>query len=238
MVNIFEELLSELDGGNVLDVATGEGSYITILQRYLHNFQSITGVDLNRKVLRTAQDITHIPGIQFIQMNAELLGFNSGTFDMVNISASLHHLENVSRVLAEMVRVMKSGGKFILTEMHRDGTSEEQFNAIRIHHWAAAVDSSQGILHDRTFARQEILEFIRELNLVNLTTRDIKNTNTNPQDEKTIAAVRAYIDRYHQRLVRGSGSQALLEQEAELRASLEEKGFQQEPVLLVIAEKA
>jgi SAM-dependent methyltransferase len=237
-LNAFEELFSKINGGRVLDVATGEGGYITILRHYLGSFDSIMGLDVNHKLLGTARGAFDNQEIQFMQMNAEMLGFDSDSFDTVNISASLHHLENVSRVLAEMKRVLKPGGKFILTEMHRDGISEEQFTAIRIHHWAAAVDSSQGILHDRTFARQEILDFVGELNLVNMTTRDFQNTDSNPLDEKTITRIRGYLDRYHQRLVNKSSSDVLLQQEGELRASLDSKGFQREPILVIIAEKA
>jgi ubiquinone/menaquinone biosynthesis C-methylase UbiE len=237
-LNAFEELFSNINGGRVLDVAAGEGGYITILRRYLGNFDSITGLDVNHKVLSIARSAFDIQEIQFTQMNAEMLGFDSDSFDTVNISASLHHLEHVSRVLAEMKRVLKSGGKLILTEMHRDGISEEQFNAIRIHHWAASVDSSQGILHDRTFARQEILDFIGEMNLVNMTTRDFPNTESNPMDKKAIARISAYLDRYHQRLVNKSRSEVLLQQEGELRTSLATKGFQREPIVVIIAEKA
>lgn len=222
----------------MLDVATGAGGYIPILQRYLNSYASITGMDADQKVLRNARAAFDDFTISFTQMNAEILAFDDDSFDTVNISASLHHLENVSHVLAETKRVLRPGGKFILTETHRDGSTEEQFIAVRIHHWAAAVDSSLGILHDRTFARQEILDFIEELNLVNTTTRDFSNTNADPFDEKAIAGVSAYMDRYHQRLSSISTSDFLIQQEAELRASLAEKGFHREPLLIIIAEKA
>lgn len=237
-MNAFEELFSGINGGRVLDVATGVGGYITILQRYLGSFTSITGMDTNKKVLCTARENFDFPHIHFSQMDAEYLGFDDGSFDTVNLSASLHHLENVRRVLAEIKRVLKPGGKFILTEMHRDGATTAQFNAIRIHHWAAMVDTSLGILHDRTFARQEILDFMDELHLVNMTLRDFPNTNTEPHDEKAVAGVINYLDRYHQRLKKIPLGETLLQQEGELRASLAEKGFQREPVLIVIADKA
>jgi SAM-dependent methyltransferase len=237
-LNAFEELFSGVNGGRVLDVATGVGGYITILQRYLGSFTSITGMDTNKKVLCSARETFDIARIRFSQMDAEYLGFDDGSFDTVNLSASLHHLENVRRVLSEMKRVLKPGGKFILTEMHRDGTTTAQFNAIRIHHWAAAVDTSLGVLHDRTFARQEILDFMDELHLVNMTPRDFPNTNTEPHDEKAVAGVINYLDRYHQRLKKNPLGETLLQQEGELRASLAEKGFQREPVLIVIADKA
>lgn len=221
----------------MLDVATGKGGYITVLKQYLGKFTSITGIDSDRNVLK---DINHkfpAPKFLFTQMNAEYLGFGSGIFDTVNISASLHHLENVSRVLMEMKRVLKSGGKFILTEMHRDGTSEAQFNAIRIHHWAAAVDSNLGLLHDRTFARQEILDFVDEMNLSNLIIRDFPNIKSEPRDEKAISGVLSYIEGYNQRLKSQTGNEVLIQQGAKLRDSIATKGFQHEPVLIVIAEK-
>ena len=236
-MNAFEELFTDIDGGRVLDVATGEGGYINILQRYLSSFASIIGIDSSERVIRIARGVYQNPEIHFVQMDAEQLGFETGSFDTVNISASLHHLENVAKVLAEIKRVLKSGGKFILTEMHRDGTTEAQFNAVRIHHWAAAVDTSLGSLHDRTFARDEMLDFVDELNLRNVNIRDFTNTDSNPMDEKTLKSIEGYLDRYVQRAQRTTGSQVLIQQCEELRRSLQEKGLQREPVLIVVAEK-
>lgn len=237
-MNTFEELFSDIDGGRVLDVATGEGGYIPVLRSYLCSFTHITGLDSNQLLLNKAQQTINGNWVHFTQMNAEHLGFENKAFDTVNIAASLHHLENVRRVMAEMKRVLKPGGKFILTEMHRDGGSEEQFTAIRIHHWAAAVDTSLGILHDRTFARQEIIDFVDELNLVNMELRDFSSKMINPQDGRAMAGISEYLDRYHQRLVSKSSNEMLLQQEFELRASLTSKGFQREPLLVIIAERA
>ncbi len=236
-MDAFEELFTDIDGGRVLDVATGEGGYINILQRYLSKFASIIGVDTSERVLRIARGVYHNPEIHFVQMDAEQLAFEPGAFDTVNISASLHHMENVAKVLAEMKRVLKSGGKFILTEMHRDGTTEAQFNAVRIHHWAAAVDSGLGSLHDRTFARDEMLDFVDELNLRNVNIRDFTNTDSDPMDENALKSIDGYLDRYVQRAHRTTGSQVLIQQSEELRRSLQEKGLQREPVLIVVAEK-
>jgi 2-polyprenyl-3-methyl-5-hydroxy-6-metoxy-1,4-benzoquinol methylase len=236
-LNAFEEFFSNLEGGKVLDVATGEGGYINILKRYLKSYTSISGVDSSEKVLAVAQRNHKDSAIQFAQMDAEQLGFSSGEFDIVNISGSLHHLENVTRVLGEMMRTLRPGGKFILTEMHRDGATTAQFNAIRIHHWAAGVDSSLGSLHDRTFARDEMLDFIDNLNLSNIQIRDFPNTDSDPMDDKAINSVGGYLDRYLQRAQKAPGGELLVQQGEELRDSLRENGLQREPVLLVLAEK-
>lgn len=236
-MNAFEELFSNLDGGNVLDVATGEGGYISILQRYLKRITSIVGIDLSAKVLNIARKAYKNADLHFVQMDAVQLGFETGYFDTVNISASLHHLENVSLVLSEMKRVLKPGGKFILTEMHRDGTTTAQFNAVRIHHWAATVDSSLGHLHDRTFARDEMLDFLDELNLTNMIVRDFPNIDSDPMDVKAIKSHEAYLDKYVQRAQIAADADVLIQQSEELRRSLHDKGLQREPVLIVVAEK-
>lgn len=236
-MNAFEELFSSLEGGRVLDIATGEGGYISILKRYLESYAIILGVDSDDKVLAAARNIHKNPNIEFAQMDAEQLGFKNGEFEIVNISASLHHLENVSRVLGEMARVLKPGGKFILTEMHRDGTTTAQFNAIRIHHWAAAVDSSLGELHDRTFARDELLNYIDDLNLSNVVVRDFSNTHSDHMDEKAITSFEGYLDQYLLRAQKAPGSDSLLQQGEDLRQSLHEEGLHREPVLLLVAEK-
>jgi SAM-dependent methyltransferase len=236
-LNAFEELFADLDGGKVLDVATGEGGYINILKRYLKSFSMILGVDSNKQVLTVARNNHKDPAIQFVQTDAEQLGFANGEFNIVNISASLHHLENTTRVLGEMVRVLKPGGRFVLTEMHRDGTTEAQFNAVRIHHWAASVDSSLGGLHDRTFARDELLNFVDGLNLRNIQVRDFPNTGSDPMDDHAIKSIEGYLDRYIQRAQEASEGELLIQQGEDLRDSVRKKGLHREPILLVVAEK-
>ena len=48
------------------------------------------------------------------------------TFEVVAISNTLHHIEHYDKVLAEMLRVLKPGGFFILNEMYRDGQDAAQ----------------------------------------------------------------------------------------------------------------
>jgi len=63
-------------------------------------------------------------------MNAERMDFANESFDTVSISASLHHLPNIQQVLAEISRVLKPGGNFILAEMHRDGQTAAELTSV------------------------------------------------------------------------------------------------------------
>jgi SAM-dependent methyltransferase len=237
-MSVFEAAFEDLVGGRVLDVATGEGGFIQILLRYLEGCSKIVGIDTSGSGLKKAQSNTDSQVIQFAQMNAGRQGFEKHSFNNVNISASLHHLANVPEVLLEMKRVLKPGGHFIITEMHRDGMTDAQLNSVRIHHWAARVDTALGSVHDRTFSRQEVLDFVDDLGLNNVVTHDFNDRNSDPMDAEAINSVVGYLDRYIKRAQTISNNEGLIMQGEELVSSLHEKGVQREPVLVVLGEKA
>jgi SAM-dependent methyltransferase len=233
----FEEILGDISGGRALDVSAAEGSLLTELHRNLRDHSIIIGVNRNRSSFGLADRDMQNGQIQFVQSNAYLLAFEDECFDTVSIAYSLHYLENVPRVLAEMKRTLKIGGRFIITEMHRDGTTTAQFNAIRIHHWAAEVDSALGNLHDRTFSRSEILSYPADLNLYDLTTWDISNIDSDPRDNGEFKSANNLIDRYLQRARQIPAGEILVQRGVELRNSVQEIGIQKEPLVVAIGEK-
>ncbi len=102
-------------------------------------------------------------------MDGAAMDFADGEFDMVCISNSLHHIEDVQSVLKEMYRVLRPGGVFILQEMFSDGEqTEAQVNHILTHHWSARVDNLDGTYHRETFSREEIRSSIGPLGLRDL----------------------------------------------------------------------
>ena len=93
--------------------------------------------------------------------------------DLVCISNSLHHLQHRDKVFAELLRVLKPGGVFLVTEMYQDGQqTEAQMTHILMHHWVASIDRKCGIHHEETFSKDEILAIIHKLELKKLQTRD------------------------------------------------------------------
>ena len=64
-----------------------------------------------------------------------------------------------------MGRVCKPGGQFIISEMYRDGQTETQQTHVALHHWWAAVDTAEGILHHETYTRQELVEITEKIGL-------------------------------------------------------------------------
>jgi len=237
MVETAEEALSKLSGGRVLDVATGGGGFITYLMENLKDYSDITGIDRNERPLEAARKAHSLENIRFQCMNAARMDFPDRHFDTVSIANSLHHMADLPSVLSEMMRVCKPGGRFIISEMYRDGQSETQLTHVLLHHWWAAVDTAEGITHHETFTRQQILELSRKLDLQNLKYYDEKDLESDPRDPEMIQELDGVIDRYIQRSQALIGGAELCRRGEELRKRVHEVGFQGASSLFIFGEK-
>ncbi len=162
-----QKLLNSISGGKILDVATEGGNFILTLIEFLSEYTSFTGIDISKKKWKGKRFTPH--PVEFLEMNAESLKFEDSVFDTVSISYSIHHLLSVEKVLAEIKRVLKPSGNFILQEMFSDGTqTEAQCADIAQHHWGAKIDKLMGIPHRKTYTKQEIINFVANVDLKNV----------------------------------------------------------------------
>ena len=102
-----------------LDVACGTGDMaIELLKRGC----SVTGIDLSEEMLTIARRKTAEAGFQlsifnFQLANAEALPFDDATFDAVTSAFGIRNFVHLDKGLAEMARVLKSGGRMVILEM-------------------------------------------------------------------------------------------------------------------------
>ena len=83
---IFEELLSGINGGRVLDIGCGSGQFIEILIQSLGSFDSVTGVDVDESVLEESGMKYQGESYRFLKASTQSLPFEDGSFDFVTIS--------------------------------------------------------------------------------------------------------------------------------------------------------
>ncbi len=158
--------LGLISGGKVLDVATGSGDFIDTLMKALKDYDCFVGIDISRKDLRSAKKRFRDRPVKLMFMNAESLEFDDDSFDTVCMAYSLHHLDGIYKVLAEMYRVLKPDGNFIIQEEFCDGKqTEAQKTNLLQHTWDAQIDSLLGETHKTTFTRDRIEEVIGNLQL-------------------------------------------------------------------------
>jgi len=176
--------LGSVSGSRVLDVGTAGGGFIDTLMKTLKSCDSFVGIDYcasaaSRKEMESAKKRFEGKPVRFLEMNAENLEFEDESFDTVCMSHSLHHLAKIDRVLAEMKRVLKSGGNFILQECYCDGDQTEAQKADELEHeWEARIDSLLGVTHNKTLTKQRIMDIAGSLKLRELEVFD----STHPVD--------------------------------------------------------
>ncbi|MFD1343234.1 class I SAM-dependent methyltransferase [Litorisediminicola beolgyonensis] len=96
--------------GKVLDLCCGQGNVTEALVKAGH---AVTGVDFSSKMLAYARK--RVPGGDFVEADAQDLPFDDGSFDAVVCSFGLMHIPDQPKALAEIRRVLKPSGQFIMT---------------------------------------------------------------------------------------------------------------------------
>lgn len=106
-----------------LDVAIGTGDLAIELARQFKkretNF-SITGIDLSVEMMRIGEEKVQKRGLQqrisFQQASALEMPFADKTFDAVTCAYGVRNFSNLDKGLAEMQRVLKTGGQLMILE--------------------------------------------------------------------------------------------------------------------------
>ena len=113
-----QKLQPILDDPNalILDVACGTGDLSIELQT--HADASVIGTDFCRPMLAVAaeKNTKESLSIPYVEGDAMRLGFASDSFDAVTIAFGLRNLSNYSDGLAELRRVLKTGGRIVVLE--------------------------------------------------------------------------------------------------------------------------
>jgi ubiquinone/menaquinone biosynthesis C-methylase UbiE len=106
----------DLEGKDVLEVSCGHGGAASYITRTMHP-ATYTGLDLNPAGIAFCKRRHKLPGLDFVQGDAENLPFPDGSFDaVVNVEAA-HLYPHYRRFLAEVVRVLRPGGHFLYADL-------------------------------------------------------------------------------------------------------------------------
>jgi len=104
----------------LLDIACGPGSLTLELAPHISR---ATGLDLTPAMLeqaREAQARSGADNVEWVQGDGADLPFDDGSFSLVTCSAAFHHFDKPAKVLAEMVRVCRPGGRVAVMDVTPD----------------------------------------------------------------------------------------------------------------------
>jgi ubiquinone/menaquinone biosynthesis C-methylase UbiE len=103
-------------GDIALDVATGTGHTALAVAEYA---SEVIGLDVSSKMLAEARRLATEQGrtnVQFVEGSAEALPFPDDHFTLVTSRHAPHHFRSVETFLAEVFRVLRAGGRFVLAD--------------------------------------------------------------------------------------------------------------------------
>jgi len=101
-------------GERILDIAAGTGTSSAALAR---TGATVIAFDFSAGMIEEGR--RRHPDLEFVQGDAEKLPFGDDEFDAVTISFGLRNVQRPDVALAEMYRVLKPGGRVVVSEFSR-----------------------------------------------------------------------------------------------------------------------
>ena len=103
---------------HVLEIGVGNGSHAQLLSSSTDFY---TGIDLTQYAVDSSRKRFEINGLKgkIMRMDAEKLAFEDNSFDLVWSWGVIHHSSDTLKILREIHRVLKPGGKVMTMVYHR-----------------------------------------------------------------------------------------------------------------------
>ena len=106
----------------ILDVATGTADMAILACRILDP-DMITGIDISEGMLELGRNKVEKEGlgnkIRLQTGDSETINYSENTFDAVMVAFGVRNFENLENGLAEMLRVLKPGGRLVILEFSK-----------------------------------------------------------------------------------------------------------------------
>lgn len=148
-IQLYHHVASQVDlrGKQVLEVSCGHGGGASWITRTMQP-TCYKALDLNPTGIRFCQQRHRVPGLQFVQGDAQKLPFPDQALDaVVNVEAS-HCYPDFPGFLAEVARVLRPGGHFLYADFRFRADMAE---------WESAIAKAPlGIVQTRNI-RDEVL---------------------------------------------------------------------------------
>ena len=159
----FKQIINIYNKPQIIDICSGSGEFLNFFQNELKDIKNIICIDVVDKNINNENLNTN-----FIKMNCDNLNFKDELFDIVTLSNSLHHIENLDKTIDEIKRIIKKNGRIIFNEMYCDNLNNSQKTHVMLHHLSSDIDISNNIFHKKTFEREYIINFInKKFNIIN-----------------------------------------------------------------------
>jgi malonyl-CoA O-methyltransferase len=179
---VVSRILEHLAARRALDVGTGSGRYLPLLERT--GARSIVGIDRSMAMLRRGA----APGC--VCADACSLPFARAAFDVINASLMVGDLAELTPFVREMTRVLSPGGHLVYSDFHPTW---------RERGWRRTFRSSDGALNVVEYKPHAIDDHLAAIDAANLRLIAIREPRLRIKRRElpVVAIFHAVKDRFH-----------------------------------------
>ncbi|ASN05369.1 class I SAM-dependent methyltransferase [Virgibacillus necropolis] len=163
--HILKELIPVLKDKNVLDLGCGFGWHCRYARE--QEASSVIGVDISKKMIQRAREMTNDPLISYKKKSLEDIDFSNFQFDVVISSLAFHYIDSFKLICEKVYHWLKPEGSFVFSIEHPIFTSrneqdwyyDEQGNRL---HWP--VDNYQiESVRETIFLDENVIKYHRTI---------------------------------------------------------------------------
>lgn len=114
---LFARLIQPIAGRRILDVACGIGRSVPMMG----DGQAYLGIDLSEVAIAKVEKLYGArANLKFRCMDAMQLELDDSQFDVVMAVEMIEHVQDATKTISEMFRVLKPGGRLVINSINRD----------------------------------------------------------------------------------------------------------------------
>jgi ubiquinone/menaquinone biosynthesis C-methylase UbiE len=161
-INYAEPKLGEV----CVDLGSGRGTDVLRMAESVGETGFVYGIDISDGMLEKARKNAEkfkVKNVEFIRCELEKLELNDNQVDLVISNCTLNHAENKQAVWDEIYRILKKGGRFVVSDIYSTNPIAEEYRTDPVaiaECWAGAVTRNEYMqqLEKAGFATIEIIE--------------------------------------------------------------------------------
>ena len=154
------------EGEVCVDLGSGRGTDAIRLAEEVGAEGKVYGLDLSDGMIQKARKTASrlgVENVEFIQTDLEKMPLEDGTVDLVISNCVINHAENKQNVWNEVSRILKDGGRFVVSDIYSSAPVPEEYKndpEAVAECWAGSVTREVYLkqLENAGFSSVEILE--------------------------------------------------------------------------------
>ena len=177
---IVEPMLAHIRAARALDVGTGSGRYVPLLEA--SGAAAVVGLDFSLAMLKRG-----VASPRRVCGDACRLPFRRGAFDLVNASLMVGDVADLAGWTREMARVLAASGHLVYSDFHPSWAQRG---------WSRTFRAADGALHDVTFNPHAIDDHLSALEAAGFRVRTIREPRFDSARDAAEPGIRAFRRRW------------------------------------------